>query len=351
MGPLTRLLTRLLTLGPHAGAHRIAARASLSVLVPLLVLWWTDELPWSIYAVFGAFASLYGRERTDHARLALQVEAGLTQVAVVTLGVLVGLSDQRAWISVPVAAAVAVAASYGSARRGWHPPGSLFQVFGFAAVASAPATGHDILPAVLVSAAAAAFSVLVGYAGPAIRRARLAAPPMLSTPMGDAIGGAVEGATRYALQSGLGVLLAGVVATSAGIGRPYWAMVSAVVPLVARDLTAQVTRGLHRVVGTGLGLLVAWALLALDVRGLALVLLVAVLQAGAELVVGRNYALALVCVTPLALLMVHLVVPVPTGELLRDRGVETVIGVVVGIAVGYLSRPRLGERIRARVRP
>ena len=340
-----RLLARLLTLGPHAGAHRIALRAAVSVAVPLLVLWATGHLGWSIYAVFGAFTSLYGRERTDRDRLALQVEAGITQVVAVTLGVVVGLSDQRAWISVPVAAAVAVGASYESARRGWHPPGSLFQVFGFAAVASAPSTPADLAPAVLVAAAGAAFSVLVGMAGPAVRSVRSATPLSPARP----IGGAVEGVTRYALQSGAGVLLAGAIATSAGIGRPYWAMVSAVVPLVARDLTVQLTRGLHRVVGTGLGLLVAWAFFALDVRGLALVLLVVVLQAGAELLVGRNYALALVCVTPLALLMVHLVAPVPTRELLLDRGVETVIGVLVGVALGHLSRPRFGERVRARV--
>ena len=341
------LLGRLLTVGPHAGAHRVALRASVSVVVPLLALWATGHLPWSIYAVFGAFASLYGRERTDRARLTLQVEAGITQVAVVTLGVLVGLSDQRAWLSVPVAAAVAVGASYESARRGWHPPGSLFQVFAFAAVASAPATSGDVAPAVLVSAGSALFAVIVGMAGPAVRSVRSATPLAPARP----IGGAVEGVTRYALQSGAGVLVAGALATSAGIGRPYWAMVSAVVPLVARDLAVQLTRGLHRIVGTGLGLLVAWALFAFDVRGLALVALVAVLQAGAELLVGRNYALALVCVTPLALLMVHLVAPIPTGELMRDRGVETVIGVLVGIGVGYLSRPRLGERLRSRIAP
>jgi hypothetical protein len=338
------LLGRLFTFRPDEGAHRVAVRASVSVLVPLLLLWWTDHLEWSIYATFGAFASLYGRERTGRARLTLQVEAGVTQVAAVTLGVLVAQSDQRAWIAVPVAALVAAGASYESTVRGWHPPGSLFQVFAFATVASAPATGDDVVPAVLVSAGAALFAVLVGYAGPALRGVR---SPDTSRPA-PAIGGAVEGLTRYALQSGAGVLLAGAIATSAGIGRPYWAMVSAVVPLVARDLGAQLTRGLHRVVGTGLGLLVAWALLALDVQGLVLVLVVALLQAGAELVVGRNYALALVCVTPLALLMVHLVVPVPTRELLVDRGVETVIGVAVGVAVGYLSRPRAGEVVRAR---
>jgi hypothetical protein len=338
-----RVLRRLLILAPAPGSHRIAARASVSVLVPLLVLWSAGHLDWSIYATFGAFTSLYGRERTGRARLRLQVEAGVTQVAVIALGVLVGQSDHRAWLAVPIAALVAAGASYESTLRGWHPPGSLFQVFGFAAVASAPATADDVLPAVLVAGASALFSVLVGYAGPAVRRTGTVA-----LAADRPIGGAVEGLGRYALQSGVGVLLAGAIATSAGIGRPYWAMVSAVVPLVARDLAVQVTRGLHRVIGTGVGLLVAWALLSLDVRGLALVVAVALLQAGAELLVGRNYALALVCVTPLALLMVHLVVPVATRELLADRAVETVIGVAVGVAVGYLSRPRIGEVIRAR---
>jgi uncharacterized membrane protein YccC len=71
-----------------------------------------------------------------------------------------------------------------------------------------------------------------------------------------------------------------------------------------------------------------------------LILVVVALQAGAELWVGRNYAIALIAVTPLALLMVALVAPVPTSTLLSDRGVETVIGVVVGIAVGWRSARR-----------
>jgi hypothetical protein len=66
---------------------------------------------------------------------------------------------------------------------------------------------------------------------------------------------------------------------------------------------------------------------------------IVVLQVLAELLVGRNYALALVAITPLALLTVHLVAPVPAGMLLLDRGVETLIGVLVGVVVGYVTRP------------
>lgn len=342
MARLRLELARLIAVGPHAGSHRIAARASVSVLVPLLVLLGVDRLDWSIYAAFGAFASLYGRERVDRPRLVLQGTAGLVQVAAVTLGAVVALSDHREWVSVPVAALVAVGASYLSARQGWHPPGSLFAVFGFAAVASVPAETADVAAAAVVSAGSAAFAILVGNMGALWRRVRRTA---FVVGAGRPIGGAAEGLRRYALQSGAGVLLAGLVATGAGIGRPYWAMVSAVVPLVARDLGVQLTRGLHRVIGTGLGLILAWLLLHHDLPGLALVVVVAALQAGAELLVGRNYALALLCITPLALMMVHLVAPVPTGTLLADRGLETLIGAVIGVTIGYVSRPRQGEAV------
>jgi uncharacterized membrane protein YccC len=117
-------------------------------------------------------------------------------------------------------------------------------------------------------------------------------------------------------------------------------MVSAVVPLAARDLLPQVVRGVQRVIGTGLGLLLAAFLLSLDLSGLALVLLVVALQVGAELLVGRNYAIALVVITPLALVMVHLAAPTPTSVLLFDRGVETVIGVMIGMLIGYATRDR-----------
>lgn len=46
---------------PHAGDHRVALRAAVSVAVPLLALWTIDRLDLSVYASFGAFAALYGR--------------------------------------------------------------------------------------------------------------------------------------------------------------------------------------------------------------------------------------------------------------------------------------------------
>ena len=187
-----------------------------------------------------------------------------------------------------------------------------------------------------VTASSALFAVGVGRAGAAWRSRRgLVDPPAprWREPLGSV---ARRHATRYMASCAI----ASTLATSLGIGHPYWAMVSAVVPLASRDLNAQLTRGAQRVIGTFAGLAVAAVLLSVELPTLALILVVVTLQACAELWVGRNYAIALVAITPLALLMVHLVAPAPTGILLVDRGVETVIGVAVGVALALLTPAR-----------
>ncbi|GAA2152671.1 FUSC family protein [Nocardioides koreensis] len=323
----------------------MALRAGVSVLVPLLVLWAIDQQQWSIYAAFGAFTSLYGRNHVHLSRTRMQLTLAVLLTLATTAGVVVGLSAHRAWLAVPATALVAVGGSLVSDAQDWHPPGPLFLVFAFAARASLPSEPADVLAAVLVAGASAGFSVLVGGAGAWWRHARARRAAGGQGASGPARSGPAlrrasygEVARRHALRNGLAVAIAGSLATAVGIGHPYWAMVSAVVPLAARDLGQQVTRGLHRVIGTGLGLGMAAVLFALDPRGLLLILVIVLLQVGAELLVGRNYALALVAVTPLALLMVHVVAPTPAGTLLWDRGLETLIGVVIGLAVGYLTR-------------
>lgn len=337
---------QLVGVGPHAGAHRVALRAGISVLIPLLVLWTIDRQEWSIYAAFGAFTSLYGRNHVHLSRARMQSTLAVLLTLATATGVLVGLSPERAWLAVPATALVAAGGSLVSDAQDWHPPGPLFLVFAFAACASLPSSPQDVLVAVVVAGASAAFSVLVGAAG-SWWRSRHGQTGEDAAPVARRASYA-EVARRHALRNGLAVAIAGSIATAAGIGHPYWAMVSAVVPLAAREPARQVTRGLHRLVGTGIGLVVAAVLFAVDPRGLVLILVIVLLQVGAELLVGRNYALALVAVTPLALLMVHLVAPIPAGTLMWDRGVETLIGVAIGLAVGYLTRRPDRETVGAR---
>ncbi|WP_300678706.1 FUSC family protein [Nocardioides sp.] len=331
-GDLPPTTQRLLNVGPHNGAHRIAGRAMVSIAVPLLTLWATDHISWTIYAAFGAFTSLYGRTTVGRARLQLQVSSGALITASVLIGVLVGMSPARTWLAIPIVAAIAAVGAAISTAQRQHPPGPLFLVFASAACATIPSTPSDLVPAFAVSAGAVAVSVVVGSAGWWLRSLRGWSDPtrfeawdFSSIPY------------RHVVRCGLACLIAGTLATAVGIGHPYWAMVSAVVPLVVPDIGVQLERGILRIVGTVGGVLVAAFLLDLGLPTLGLVCCIIATQTIGELLVGRNYALGLLAITPTALLMVSLAHPSPIHELVVDRTVETIIGVAVGVATGRLA--------------
>ena len=122
----------LLVLGPHRGAHRVAIRAGVSVLVPLLAL------------VLRGARGVDGvcRVRRLHVAVRTQPRSSRTsRDASRGRPVPHAVGDSRGpgvprpesrWLVVPVGALLAAGGSLTSDAYGWHPPGPLFLVFGFA---------------------------------------------------------------------------------------------------------------------------------------------------------------------------------------------------------------------------
>ncbi|WP_328470746.1 FUSC family protein [Actinoplanes sp. NBC_00393] len=125
------------------------------------------------------------------------------------------------------------------------------------------------------------------------------------------------------------MLIAGGALAGLGIGQPYWATVAAVAPLSVTGVRAQLVRAGHRVGGTLAGLVVAALVTAQGFRPYPSILILVVLQVGTELVIGRNYGLAMVVITPMALLMSQVAAPPEVSALLWGRRIETVIGAAV----------------------
>ena len=132
-----------------------------------------------------------------------------------------------------------------------------------------------------------------------------------------------------------------------GFGHNYWAMVAAVVPLVGHTTRHRVRRGVQRIIGTVLGLVVMAGILLLGLQPWQTVLVMALCQFGAEMFIIRQYLLAQIFVTPLALVSTLLVVPSSPAILLRDRIIETVTGAAVGIAV--VLAPSAWRHVRGRM--
>nr|WP_231134838.1 FUSC family protein [Motilibacter deserti] len=127
------------------------------------------------------------------------------------------------------------------------------------------------------------------------------------------------------------VTLAGLLAHAVGLGQTYWAAVAAVAALQAPHAAAAVARGVQRSIGTAVGVLGAGLLLAVEPGAAAMVASIVALQLLAELYVARNYALAMLFITPLSLLLTEIGRHTGTGELVRDRLLDTVLGAGVAI--------------------
>ncbi|MFJ5273154.1 FUSC family protein [Streptomyces sp. NPDC088358] len=149
-----------------------------------------------------------------------------------------------------------------------------------------------------------------------------------------------------ALRVALGCALAGYASLALGVGRPYWALVTAA-SLYQTNVTLTWSRGVQRVVGNLVGVLVFAALAPLAHLGqTALVLCCLALNFGAEALIGRNYWLGSVCVTPMALLITEFAHIQRPGELMTDRVVDTLVGALVGFAAAVaVTNRRAGHRV------
>ncbi|MGD7732555.1 FUSC family protein [Propionibacteriaceae bacterium G57] len=151
----------------------------------------------------------------------------------------------------------------------------------------------------------------------------------------------------------IAALVAGGIALAFTVNHPYWAVSFAVLVLhQGGTRAAQTVRGVQRLLGTVLGLgfyvLVLWW----NPQGLWLVLMIAGLQFCIELLVVRNYALAVAFITPLALTIAH--ASAPAGDpraVVLERGLDTMLAIAVALSVLWLvgrRTPLLLARAQAR---
>ncbi|GHH06166.1 FUSC family protein [Streptomyces rubradiris] len=149
-----------------------------------------------------------------------------------------------------------------------------------------------------------------------------------------------------AVRTALGCALAGYAALALGVGRPYWALVTAA-SLYQANVTLTWHRAVQRVVGNLVGVLVFAALAPLThLHPAALVLVSLALNFGAEALIGRNYWLGSVCVTPMALLITEFARSQDAAGLITDRLVDTLIGALVGFAAAVaVTNRRAGARL------
>lgn len=321
----------------------VAARAALAVALPLLVLVALGRVEWLAYASFGAMTALYGRSERYRVRMRTVTLGGLTLLACITLGLVLAVTLAPLWLVVVGLVAVIAGGILVSAAGGLFPATPIFFVFAFAVCAQTPTPTDEVPARLLVAVATAAFAWALTMSGWVLRRAGGAQSELMFKPLraGTALRHAAYRDPRVWLTIGqnvIGALLAGGLAMLVGIGHPYWAVVSVVAVIPPPGAAHSISRAIHRILGTCLGVIVTGLVLFPDPPVGVLVAVIVVSQFGAEILVGRHYGAALLFITPLALTVAHLAAPVPVTGLLVDRAVETALGGVIAIALVLLAR-------------
>ncbi|WP_264031884.1 FUSC family protein [Cellulosimicrobium sp. SH8] len=155
----------------------------------------------------------------------------------------------------------------------------------------------------------------------------------------------VRGPWRLATaRVGVAGLVAGGLAAVAGLGHAAWATMGSTAVLQGESARHAVVRAIQRGAGTVTGALLAWPLLAAPLGFWGTAAVVVVLQTVTETIVGRHYGLAMLTITPMALLMTSLAHPADPAGLALDRALDTVLGAVVGVLAVVLVHPRTRPR-------
>jgi len=332
----TAVLRPLIRLQESPVRWPVALQAGLSMGLPVALLTLLGRPDLGLLTSSGAFASLYlaYRSRRTRAVWLPVISAGLFLSA--TLGVLTAHHPALALVTMAALTAVSSLVMFGLHVG---PPGAVFFVL------SAGVSGHLTSPATAGGAGLSPRVVLgMLLVGLAVAYAVTMAPMLLPgvRARDRALHEAREPAA-FSFDRASRIIVTRVVAASAvaalvciplGVHRAYWVMLTVVAILqAAPHVRLTISRGVQRVVGTFLGMGVFALVWQLHSTGLWLALVLGALQFLTEIVVTRNYGLALLTITPLAMTMVAQGHHGAVSELLETRLLDTVLGAAVAMVV------------------
>jgi len=133
---------------------------------------------------------------------------------------------------------------------------------------------------------------------------------------------------------GLAVGVSLIVAQALQLPRAYWVPVSCLAVIQGMSLRAVWNKQVHRIAGTAVGLLLAWALLALPLNQWSVSFIMMALAFVIETLIVRHYGLAAVFFTPMTILLAE-ATSLDHGNanaVIQARFVDTVVGCAVGLA-------------------
>jgi len=342
---MRREVLHLATINASDRSWQMPFCAALAMGLPLLVGAYFDHLDYGLASSLGGLVFLYSSNTPLSHRMASLMACAFGMSACYALGV---MTHFLPLLLVPVLIFSAILVSMVCRFYLLGPPGSLFFFMAAAIGAYSPVEVLQVpLFVGLVSMGTLLACLIAFFYSLSILRLKAAQPV---SPLPPA---SFDFVVFDSLVIGVFVGISLILAQLLQLERAYWVPISCLAVMQGVTLRAVWTKQVHRIVGTGIGLLLAWALLALTLDKWSVSLMMMVLAFVIEMLVVRHYGLAMIFVTPLTILLAEatqLGHGTP-GALLQARLFDTLLGSVVGLLGGVcLHSPRfrkvVGDQLR-----
>lgn len=313
--------------------------AALATGLPILIAVAFGNLGHGLIASLGGLVFLYTPETRLSQRMVQLMACAFGMTACYALGALTHLLT---FSLVPVFTTIALLVSLIVRFYRVATPGSLFFVMTVALAAYAPTTPADIPLRVGLVALGSLLACIIAffYSLWLLPRRPAREAPLPSADFDAVVTDSViiAGAVGFSL----------LVAETLQLDRPYWVPVSCLAVIQAATLRGVWNRQLQRILGTALGLLLAWQLLRLPLDPWHIAFTLTALTFVIELLIVRHYALAAIFITPLTILLAE-ATQLAHGDasaVILARFVDTALGALIGFAGGLvLHSPRWREML------
>lgn len=329
-------LRSLFTMRPAPGRWRIALQAAISIGIPAVGFALAGRADLGLLASTGSFTALHLATRSRHERVVWLPFIGAGLVAATALGV---AASANYLVSVVMLFLVAVMASVITLGWSMGPPGGMFFMLAAgvgARLAGPTSLGGDglsgglVIGMVAIGVVISYLVVVVPLLVPRVRRFNKTLRDELPRRQFriDAVTRIII--TRITIASAIGT----VIGAPLGIHRLYWVLLAIIVILQnGHQLRLAATRAVQRILGTLVGVGLFALVLLWNPHTLALALFLVLLQFLVETVVVRNYGLALILITPLALLIATQGTNVDLAVVVTERIGDTLLGGGISLAV------------------
>ena len=144
-----------------------------------------------------------------------------------------------------------------------------------------------------------------------------------------------------AIKYGFILMVAALVAFSFDFNRSYWIPLSCAAVMLGSTILTTFHRSIQRTVGTIIGILIASILLSVHPDGYLIVVIILILSFMTELFIVRNYAIAVIFITPNAIFMAENTTQIHNVSYFATARITDIF---IGCAIGLIGTFMIGRR-------